>query len=122
MRCDELRVYLARVPWEVDWRRLDESAREEAARSSRREHSDDTLATSRLAEDGDMGWIAAECCDVAVDPFESRDLVHDTVAAGGEVPSGQQPQRTNAIVDRHDNNVVTACKVATVVVNHGRSA
>lgn len=122
MRRDELLVYFARVPWEVDRRRLDESAREEAARGSRREHSNNALATSRLTEDGDMGRITAERCDVAVDPFEGLNLVHDAIAAGGEIPSGEQPQSANAIVDRHDNNVVPACKVAAIVVNHGRSA
>jgi hypothetical protein len=38
-------------------------------------------AARRLAEDGDVAWVAAERGDVAADPLERRDLVLDPVVA-----------------------------------------
>src|SRR5215472_205708 len=66
-------------------------------------------AAGRLARDGHVVRIAAEARDVALDPAQCRLLVHQPVVAGraarpgGERRVGEEAERAEAVVDRHDD-------------------
>src|SRR5258708_7437826 len=65
--------------------------------------------------------IAAERGDAVADPFERRDLVEDSGVAGtGEVPveeigEVEEPEGTEAVVDRHDDHVAVDRELGAVV-------
>jgi hypothetical protein len=60
-----------------------------------------------LAEQQHVTRVAAERGNVAFDPLECRDLVHQSIVAGGSVLlerlQRQPSERAQAVVDGHDD-------------------
>ena len=54
---------------------------EQALRQGRRHQQAHRLRAGRLAEDGDVAWIAAELGNIRLHPFQGRDLVKQTEVA-----------------------------------------
>ncbi len=82
----------------------------------------DAHAAGGLAEDRDLGRIAAEGADVALHPCESRDLIAQTVVAraavaalGREGFGGEETEGTETVVERHDNHIARPREGCTVV-------
>jgi hypothetical protein len=81
----------------------------------------DLTAAPRLAEDGDVGRISAECSDVVADPFEClHDVEHPGIARIGVLLTGnlaqiQVSEQIEAMVQRDDDDVAMAREVCAVV-------
>ncbi len=71
----------------------------------------DTHRTGRLAEHGHVRRVAAEPADVVAHPFEGGHLVEDAgIAAprgvGEQLVEVEEPERVEAVVQRHEDDVV----------------
>ncbi len=85
---------------------LGDDAAEEAAGEGRGHEDGGVDAAGGFAEEGDVGGIATEGCDVLLHPAESGDLVEEAVVAGavvgrlgGELGVGEEAHDAEAIVD-----------------------
>ena len=72
---------------------------------------DDARGAGRLAEDRDVAGVAAEGCDVLLDPLQRGDLVEQAVIArgvlrgfGAELGMGEEAQAADALGHRHDDH------------------
>ena len=88
----------------------------------------DGEGTGAFAEDGDIAGIATELRDVALDPLESRGLVHQAVVAGGivaiffrEFGMREEAEDTEAVIHRDDDNAFLG-EVGTVLPRLGSGA
>ena len=80
----------------------------------------DLSAAARLAEDGDVGRIAAEGRDVVADPFECLDDIGHSDVAGcsvfiTEVGEVEMAQDIEPVVEGHDDDIVAAGKGPAVI-------
>src|SRR5207253_2877036 len=81
----------------------------------------DAARSGRLTEHRDAVGVAAECGDAFAYPFEGRDLIEDAgVARTGEraveeIGEVEEPERTEAIVDRDDHEVAVDRELRAVV-------
>src|SRR3954468_23651867 len=82
---------------------------EQALRGRRNHQVDDGATSGGLAEDGDISGITAEYRDVALDPLQRGDLVHEGIVAERAVGTflrqcrvGEKAEAAQAVVDGHD--------------------
>jgi hypothetical protein len=94
----------------------------QAARRRHRHQDADFGAAAGLAEDRDVGGIAAEARDIVADPFESEDdIEHAGVARAGElfaaaeVVEMEKAEDVQAMIDGDNDNVAFAREVGPVV-------
>ncbi|KAL1843512.1 hypothetical protein VTK73DRAFT_2831 [Phialemonium thermophilum] len=86
-----------------------------ARRPRRRHHGPHRPRPSRLPEDGDAVWVAAEVADVRPHPVQRIDLVRQPeVAVGHAVVQGQESQRRQPVVDVHHHHVAARREIAAV--------
>jgi hypothetical protein len=81
-----------------------------------------------LSHDRDVAWIAAEACDVALDPLQSRDLIQEPVVArhvsrrfGTQFRMREKAERTDAIGERYVDDTFLR-QLLAAVVGHRRRA
>ena len=107
---------------------LDERPVEEALGSRRDHEALHMVCASRLAEDRDVARISAKGQDVVAHPFECLDDVQQgRVAATGEVLAAdigeiEEPQHTQAVLDRHNHDIAASRQSCTVVLAVARAA
>jgi hypothetical protein len=88
---------------------------EQPIRTRHAQESFDRPGPGRLADDRHLVRISTECGDVGLDPFESDDLVRDPVVAGNvRTGDGEEPERTQTVVDADDDDVFTRCELTAV--------
>src|ERR1700722_13136530 len=88
---------------------LDDGLTETAARARRTEMRADRPAAGRLAADRYVVWIAAEGCDVPLDPAERRLLVLETeIAAASQRRKREKAERAEPVVERDSHDRVRA--------------
>ena len=89
---------------------------EEALGTGRAEQREHAPGSGRLAEDRDVGGVAAEAGDVVADPFERSDLVEDAEVGGRTgVLDHEEPERADAVVDGDDHAVGARGEAGAVV-------
>ena len=100
---------------------LDDGAMEESLRLRHAEQRRDLPAAARLAEDGDVPGIAAECADVVAHPLERLHEVEHAGVAGGRVALAEQiaemqiAERAESMVDGDQHDVAATAQVDAVV-------
>ena len=109
---------------------LDDGLLEKPARCGGRHQRQNANAARRLAEQGDVAWIAAERFDVGLHPFQRGDLVEDAVIRGGDVFGlgffvkrwmAEKAQHAEAVVEG-DSHYVALGERRSIVDLHPRCA
>src|SRR5437899_5229729 len=80
----------------------------------------DAHGASRLAEDGDVLWIAAEGSDVLLHPLEGSDLVEQG-AVGVSLAQIEEAVDTDTIIDGHAHDAVAGETTAVIPGRRRRS-
>ena len=98
----------------------------EASRRGHAEQGTDAHRASGFAKDGDIVGVSTESLDIVAYPFEGRDLVSDAeirrrsiVAVADRLPV-EKTQRTEAVVDRYNDDVAVSGQ-SSAVVEGGRT-
>ena len=100
---------------------LHDRLREQALRTWRAEQCADAHPARGLAEDRHPLGVTAERGDVVTRPFEREDLVEDARVArtrervAEDLVEVQEPERTEAVVDAHDDEVAMGGEPRAVV-------
>src|SRR4051794_35885401 len=81
----------------------------------------DAHSTSRLTEDGDVPWIAAEGSDVLLHPLEGRNLIKQT-EVGNSVAEIEEAIGTDTVIDGHADDTVAGEAAAVIPGRRPRSA
>lgn len=88
----------------------------------------DGLGAGGLAEEGDVGGVAAELFDVGADPGESGGLVEQAVVSGGVVGAlggeggvGEEAEDAETVVHGDDDDVAVSEELAVLTALGGAS-